>query len=217
MVCYLSNSIVHSNNFIFRVFNELVILIGQSILKSIKIMHCVIHIQILLYFRRNLMHQDQRMSRLFEVEIGFLYDEKIFLFRYLIFQFFQTLSWFSRETYVTITRGSQPLTGLNRKCQDDNDFLNEIAETNRNQGSRFFILDARPKVNAIANKPNGGGYESYPDCELEFQNIANIHVMRESLHKLYSSVRHDYLEDKTSLNDLENYHWLTHIRVRKID
>jgi hypothetical protein len=41
--------------------------------------------------------------------------------------------------------------------------------------------------------------------------------MRESLHKLYSSVRHDYLEDKTSLNDLENYHWLTHIRVRKID
>ncbi len=79
----------------------------------------------------------------------------------------------------------------------------------------MFILDARPKVNAIANKPNGGGYENYPDCELEFQSIQNIHVMRESLHKLYSSIRHEYLDDKTS-NDLENSNWLTHIRVRRL-
>ena len=116
---------------------------------------------------------------------------------------------------MTITRASQPLTGLNRKCQDDIDYLHEISKTNGNQNSRFFIVDARPKVNAIANKPNGGGYENYPDCELEFQGIQNIHVMRESLHKLYSSIRHGYNEDKTSTNDKDHSNWLTHIRVRQ--
>jgi hypothetical protein len=103
--------------------------------------------------------------------------------KFLIFlsicSIYQVLSWYSHETYATITRSSQPLTGLNRKNQDDIDFLHEIADANVNQGSKFFILDARPKVNAIANKANGGGYEDYPDCELEFHNIQNIHVMRE--------------------------------------
>ena len=91
----------------------------------------------------------------------------------------QVLSWYSRESFATITRSSQPLTGLNRKCQDDNDYLNAIVDANVHQLSKLFILDARPKVNAIANKANGGGYEDYSDCELEFQNIQNIHVMRE--------------------------------------
>ena len=44
---------------------------------------------------------------------------------------------------------------------------------------KLIILDARPKVNAMANMANGGGYEDYPNCELEFHNIQNIHVMRE--------------------------------------
>jgi len=139
------------------------------------------------------------------------------MFKYLVFYilylFSKVLSWYSRETYATITRASQPLTGLNRKCQDDSDYLHEIADANVNQGSKFFILDARPKMNAIANKPNGGGYENYPDCELEFQNIQNIHVMRESLHKLHSVIRHGFQDDKTWFSGLENSHWLFHIRV----
>jgi hypothetical protein len=80
---------------------------------------------------------------------------------------------------VTITRSSQPLIGFNRKSQDDVDYLQEIANTNIKKGSRLFIVDARPKVNAIANKANGGGYEDYTACDLEFQNIQNIHVVRE--------------------------------------
>jgi len=68
-------------------------------------------------------------------------------------------------------------------------------------------------VNAIVNKPNGGGYENYSECELEFQNIQNIHVMRESLHKLHSIIRHNSHDDKTWLNDIENSNWLSHIRV----
>lgn len=96
-----------------------------------------------------------------------------------IYSFEQVLSWYSSTSYVTITRASQPLTGLNRRNQDDVDYLREIANTNIEPKSRLFILDARPKVNAIANKANGGGYEDYSACDLEFHNIQNIHVMRE--------------------------------------
>ncbi|CAF2432659.1 unnamed protein product [Rotaria sp. Silwood2] len=123
------------------------------------------------------------------------------------------LSWYCRQTYATITRSSQPLTGLNRKCQDDMDYLHEIANTNVNEGSKLFIIDARPKVNALANKANGGGYEDYSDCDLEFQNIQNIHVMRESLNKLHSTIRQGSQEDKAWLNDLGNLNWLLHIRA----
>ena len=52
---------------------------------------------------------------------------------------------------------------------------------------RIFIMDARPKVNAMANIVSGGGYESenfYENVELVFLDIHNIHVMRESLRKV---------------------------------
>ena len=42
-------------------------------------------------------------------------------------------------------------------------------------------------VNAMANKGKGGGYESedaYQNAEVQFLDIHNIHVMRESLRKL---------------------------------
>ena len=46
----------------------------------------------------------------------------------------------------------------------------------------------KPKVNAMANIVNGGGYENvdhfYENAELEFLDIHNIHVMRESLRKV---------------------------------
>jgi Myotubularin-related. len=43
-------------------------------------------------------------------------------------------------------------------------------------------MDARPKINAVANQAKGGGYEDmehYQNTELVFLDIANIHVMRD--------------------------------------
>lgn len=58
-------------------------------------------------------------------------------------------------------------------------------EANPQHYHQIFIMDARPKVNAMANIVNGGGYETDYDCvNLEFLDIHNIHVMRESLRKL---------------------------------
>ena len=46
------------------------------------------------------------------------------------------------------------------------------------------MLDARPWLNAVANKGRKGGFEDigrYAGAELIFLNIDNIHVMRNSL------------------------------------
>jgi len=65
-------------------------------------------------------------------------------------------------------------------------FSHQIMDANA-QSHRIFIMDARPKVNAMANIAAGGGYENenlYENVELVFLDIHNIHVMRESLRKV---------------------------------
>jgi myotubularin-related protein 1/2 len=43
-------------------------------------------------------------------------------------------------------------------------------------------------VNARVNRALGGGYEEgYDNCELEFLDIQNIHVIRDSLKKIRSA------------------------------
>ena len=49
--------------------------------------------------------------------------------------------------------------------------------------SKFFILDARRQIAAALNMAAGKGTEDislYPNAELTFCNIDNIHVMRTS-------------------------------------
>ena len=87
-------------------------------------------------------------------------------------------------TRAAIARCSQPLVGLRRtKCDEDEQLINAI-RTCSGVDSTLRIVDARPKVNADANRLKGGGYEAYVGCELEFCDIGNIHVMRDSLAKV---------------------------------
>ncbi len=75
-------------------------------------------------------------------------------------------------------------------------------------------MDARPQVNAMANRTKGGGYENedtYEDCEVNFLNIQNIHVMRESLRKV-SDLALPQSDDKNYFINLENTKWLEHIK-----
>src|SRR5258708_11039808 len=49
------------------------------------------------------------------------------------------------------------------------------------------IIDARPTANAMVNAGNGGGTENmdnYRDAKKAYLGVANIHVMRDSLHKV---------------------------------
>ncbi|XP_078258865.1 phosphatidylinositol-3,5-bisphosphate 3-phosphatase MTMR2 isoform X3 [Rhinoraja longicauda] len=125
------------------------------------------------------------------------------------------LSWIHPESQATITRCSQPLVGMSgKRSKDDEKFLQIIMDSNA-QSHKIFIFDARPSVNAVANKAKGGGYESedaYQNAELVFLDIHNIHVMRESLRKLKEIV-YPNIEESHWLSNLESTHWLEHIKL----
>lgn len=64
----------------------------------------------------------------------------------------QVLSWIHPENQAVITRSSQPLVGMSgKRNKDDERYLELIRETN-GQLSKLTIYDARPSVNAVANK-----------------------------------------------------------------
>ncbi|KAI1898881.1 hypothetical protein AGOR_G00076970 [Albula goreensis] len=125
------------------------------------------------------------------------------------------LSWIHPDNLAVITRCSQPLVGMSgKRNKDDERYLDIIRETNGTT-SKLTIFDARPNVNAVANKATGGGYEgddAYQNAELVFLDIHNIHVMRESLKKLKDIV-YPNVEESHWLSSLESTHWLEHIKL----
>ncbi|XP_062262610.1 myotubularin-related protein 2 isoform X3 [Platichthys flesus] len=125
------------------------------------------------------------------------------------------LSWIHPESQATVTRCSQPMVGVTgKRSKEDEKYLQSIMDANA-QSHKLFIFDARPSVNAAANKMKGGGYESedaYQNAELVFLDIHNIHVMRESLRKL-KDVVYPNIEDSHWLSNLESTHWLEHIKL----
>ncbi|KAL4631405.1 myotubularin-like isoform X1 [Arapaima gigas] len=124
------------------------------------------------------------------------------------------LSWIHPENQATIVRCSQPLVGMSgKRSKDDERYLEMIREANGTV--RLTIFDARPNVNAVANKATGGGYEgddAYQNADLVFLDIHNIHVMRESLKKLKDIV-YPNVEESHWLSSLESTHWLEHVKL----
>ncbi|XP_064481427.1 myotubularin-related protein 2-like [Ornithodoros turicata] len=124
------------------------------------------------------------------------------------------LSWIHPESQATITRCSQPSVGVSgKRCTEDENYLQMIMDANA-QSHKVYIMDARPNVNAVANKAKGGGYESedaYRIAELVFLDIHNIHVMRESLRKL-KEICFPVIDEARWLSNIESTHWLEHLR-----
>ncbi|KAG0721169.1 Myotubularin-related protein 3 [Chionoecetes opilio] len=78
---------------------------------------------------------------------------------------------------------------------------------------KVLIVDARSYATAVANRARGGGCECpeyYPQCEIQFMNLANIHTIRKSHHtlRLLASSSPDI---PNWLSLLENSRWLGHI------
>ncbi|XP_023057944.1 myotubularin-related protein 1 isoform X1 [Piliocolobus tephrosceles] len=125
------------------------------------------------------------------------------------------LSWIHPESQATITRCSQPLVGPNdKRCKEDEKYLQTIMDANA-QSHKLIIFDARQNSVADTNKTKGGGYESesaYPNAELVFLEIHNIHVMRESLRKLKEIV-YPSIDETRWLSNVDGTHWLEYIRM----
>jgi len=115
---------------------------------------------------------------------------------------------------AAICRCSQPLSGFSNRSLEDEQLLEQIARANPNGKEELFIVDTRPKINAMANRAAGKGYENeqyYLSAKFHFFAIENIHVMRASLNKLL-----DACDVKLSisyyLSNIESSHWLKHVR-----
>ncbi|XP_024526893.1 phosphatidylinositol-3-phosphatase myotubularin-1 [Selaginella moellendorffii] len=101
-----------------------------------------------------------------------------------------TLSWQHPDNGAVLARSSQPLVGImmNSRSIADEKLVAALCGRRR----KLYIVDARPRKNALANGAMGGGSESsanYSHCEVVFLGIDNIHAMRDSLGRL-----RDYLD-----------------------
>ncbi|KAM9501380.1 myotubularin-related protein 1a isoform 2-T2 [Clarias gariepinus] len=125
------------------------------------------------------------------------------------------LSWIHPESQATIVRCSQPLVGpSDRRCKEDERYLQTIMDANA-QSHKLTIFDARQSSVADTNKAKDGGYESesfYPNAELNFLEIPNIHVMRESLRKL-KEVVYPTIDELHWHSGIDATHWLEYIRL----
>ncbi|KAJ3307770.1 hypothetical protein HDU93_005930, partial [Gonapodya sp. JEL0774] len=93
---------------------------------------------------------------------------------------------------ISLTRSAQPLAGITaaRSAQDERLIQSIFASGSHHlpQDRVHLIVDARPTVNALAQGVfNGAGMENtenYGRCRMEFLGIDNIHVMRDSHHRM---------------------------------
>ena len=72
---------------------------------------------------------------------------------------------------------------------EDENLLVSMQKANPNT-AQLVVVDTRPRINAMANRAAGKGYESeanYENTTFYFVGIDNIHVMRSSLQRLLES------------------------------
>uniref|UniRef100_A0A8C7KFL3 Myotubularin related protein 6 n=1 Tax=Oncorhynchus kisutch TaxID=8019 RepID=A0A8C7KFL3_ONCKI len=128
---------------------------------------------------------------------------------------FPVLTYFYQEKKAAVCRCSQPLSGFSARCLEDESMLQAISKANHN--SRFvYVMDTRPKLNAMANRAAGKGYENednYSNIRFQFVGIENIHVMRTSLQKLLEVVGSRFLSVNDYLLGLESCGWLRHVKA----
>uniref|UniRef100_A0A673YTL6 phosphatidylinositol-3,5-bisphosphate 3-phosphatase n=1 Tax=Salmo trutta TaxID=8032 RepID=A0A673YTL6_SALTR len=80
---------------------------------------------------------------------------------------------------------------------------------------KLLILDARSYTAAVANRAKGGGCECeeyYPNCEVMFMGMANIHSIRNSFQSL-RTVCSQIPDPGNWLSALESTHWLQHLSI----
>ena len=94
-----------------------------------------------------------------------------------------------------------------------------FAGTKTTSKSEIMILDARPKINAFGNKFKGGGSEDASNyetvdtsCELEFEGLENIKVVRDSYDALLGICHNPQKYDSEKYYELiGGTKWLLHI------
>lgn len=126
------------------------------------------------------------------------------------------LSWIHPTKGSSITRCSQPRSGVNSRSSDDETALDMIRSARENKDTKLIIIDPRPIINATANRAVGAGYEkkeNYLNTSVEFMGIENIHVVRQSLVSLKNICQKNTSKSDVNWHSLvESTGWLKHIK-----
>ncbi|CAH8483813.1 unnamed protein product [Dicrocoelium dendriticum] len=124
------------------------------------------------------------------------------------------LSWLHPESKASLTRASQPQVGVQgRRSAADEELVRQIRTANAN-ANNLLIFDARPQMNAVANKSRGGGVENptyYENVQYMFLNIQNIHAMRAALTHVFEAC-FPHPKETNWLKVLSDSKWLYHIK-----
>ena len=107
-----------------------------------------------------------------------------------------------------IWRSSQTQSGFMGKSKKDIEFLTKISEASK----KLIVYDARPKLNAMANKLKGAGYENtnnYPNIKMEivFCGIPNIHSVRTSYEKMFTNISYNNDNEYSVIANLPSTSW----------
>ena len=113
----------------------------------------------------------------------------------------------------SIWRSAQNKSGLmnsNRNISDEK-LINSIVKMSQ----KLIIYDCRPKLNAMANRLNGGGFEkvdNYDNVDLYFCEIDNIHKARSALNGLYNLTLSEKINDNYKFwTALDSTSWFTFV------
>ena len=107
-----------------------------------------------------------------------------------------------------IWRSSQTKSGFTGKDDMDILYLTRITQDSK----QLIVYDARPKLNAMANKLKGGGYENpnnYTEINMEiiFCDIPNIHSVRNSYEKLLTNISYIPDNDFSVISNIQSTNW----------
>mgnify|MGYP001080270025 CR=1 FL=1 len=128
---------------------------------------------------------------------------------------FPTIVW-KHVNGAVIARSSQPEVGwLFWRSKEDERMIEEIINACKPTSSelinkKLVIFDARSYAAALANRAKGGGLEHpqyYTNCDIQFMNLPNIHVVRKSAQMLRLAIT-NAAQGETWLSQLESSRWL---------
>jgi hypothetical protein len=139
------------------------------------------------------------------------------------------LCYYNKDNNVSLWRSSQTRSGLTyQRNEKDERLLEGIIDlmykrnpntTNQSNNpminKKLIIYDARPYLNALANRFKGAGFENtdnYKNTEICFCEIDNIHCVRNAFIKLNTILTNPkFLDNKNYFSQLEQTTWFNFI------